>query len=196
MRRISFTLVATGLSLPVPLLLAACAAQQRSAQEGVVATEVLSGGIVRSDDAPELAAANVPAPFTEVWDALGPAYEALGIEVQHRDTDNGVLGNRSLTIRRRIGDVRASEYFDCGLLVSGMPAADSYQIRASVTTQVIPVDGETRLITAVGATGRSLLGTASNEVRCASTGRLEEGIRESVEAALRPGERSRALEAA
>ena len=170
--------------LAVPLLLAACAPAERIGRDPSRPAEVLSGGAVLMDDAPERADALIPASPETVWRVLADAYAAVGIEVAHRDEVDRIMGNRQLQIRRTLGDVRASEYFECGHTVSGAAAADSYRIRATVTTQVLAVEGGTRLVTAVGATGRALQGTSSGEVRCGSTGRLEDRIRSMTIVAL------------
>ena len=171
MRRIIPTLLA------VLLLVAGCASSERIGRDPHRTTTVLRGGAIMMDDAAESATAVIPASSEAVWKALFDAYEAVGIQVEHADVQDRIMGNRQFTIRRRLGDERASEYFDCGQTLSGMPAADSYRIEATVTTQVVPVEEGTQLVTAVGARGRALQGTSSGEVRCATTGRLEEQLR-------------------
>ena len=176
---------ATAVALQL-LLLAGCTASPAvPSREPSTPTEVLRGGAVLMDDSPERADAVVPFTVDEVWGVLRQAYEVLGIEVSHMDPRVPELGNRRLEIRRTLGESRGSEYFDCGRTATGMPAADAFRIRANVTTQVFPADdGGTLLITSVGATGRALQGTSSGEVRCASTGRLEQRIRAMVILAL------------
>ena len=181
MRRIIPTLLA------VSLLAAGCASPERIGREPTRTTTVLRGGAIMMDKDPESTTAVIPASPDEVWKALFDAYEAVGIQVEHADTQNRIMGNRQFRIRRSLGDARASEYFDCGQTVSGMPAADAYRIQATVTTQVVPAEGGTQLVTAVGAKGRALQGTSTGEVRCATTGRLEEQLRDLTILAMQDG---------
>ena len=113
-----------------------------------------------------------------VWDALYAAYQGLGIEVRHADTSTGVMGNRDLELRRRLGGERLSRYFDCGDLVSGGAAADRFVVNVEVLSRITPSGEGTRVATSLAATGRDPGGTSRDEVRCTSRGTLEAEILE------------------
>lgn len=172
-------------ALPALLALSACAPRPGVDRDPRAPTEVLRGGAILMDNAPESADALLAAPVDRVWAALFDAYEALGIEITHLDARRHVLGNQQVEIRRQLADVPASEYFDCGRTVTGMPAADRYRIRASITTQAMAAGRDsTLLVTSVGAVGRAMAGTSTGEVRCATRGGLEIRIAQLVAYAI------------
>ncbi|MDT8369620.1 MAG: hypothetical protein RQ745_10470 [Longimicrobiales bacterium] len=178
------------------ILLSACATQSASRERDARAAQPTEasetafggGGAILLDNTLESIDARFAVPLERIWEVLPGAYAALGIEIQHVDAAEHVLGNRQLSIRRRLGGVRASSYFDCGRhAVTGQASADNFQLTASVTTQVL-ADGEdgALVITSVGAFGRPISGTSSNDVRCSSRGKIEEEIVEFLTDAVGP----------
>jgi hypothetical protein len=117
-------------------------------------------------------------PVARVWSAMKPVYDSLGIPITTMDPATHTIGNTSMRIRRRLGDVAMSKYVNCGN-VQGIQGADAYEVVASVVTRLEASDSPagTRLLTSVDAQGRPL--TISSEyVRCTSTGVLESRIGE------------------
>ena len=62
-----------------------------------------------------------------VW-PLRAAYDSLAIPVAVFNAATGTMGNSSLRVRRRLGDVAISKYINCGN-VQGGPSADAYEIQ-------------------------------------------------------------------
>ena len=129
----------------------------------------------------------VAAPPDQAFQALSAAYAQLGIAVTDLNQQARTLGNGDLRVRRRIGDVQTVRAFDCGG-DSGMPNAETYQLRLTVQSRVIPSDaGGSVIQTTVEGSGRSATTTASSDVRCSSKGVLEQRIGALVKAKLAGG---------
>lgn len=123
-------------------------------------------------------------PVDRVWAPLRVAFDSLGIPVSTFNAATGTMGNASLRVRRRLGDVAISKYLNCGN-VQGGPSADSYEIQLSVTTTAVPAEqGTTNIWTLVDAQGRPVT-IASEYMRCTSTGLIETRLVELVNAQLR-----------
>ena len=82
---------------------------------------------------------------------------------------------RSLKLRRMLGNVPLSRYINCGN-AQGPPSADTYEIQASIVTQLRP-DGEggTTVTTTVQTSGRPVM-LAGEYAACSSRGVLEQRI--------------------
>lgn len=108
------------------------------------------------------------------WAALPRAYASIGLTPTVVDTAQLVLGVQGLVIHKPLGGERLSRLLDCGIDVTG-PNADYYEVRLTVMSGVRPAgDGSSTLTTRVSAYAQAN-GQSSN-VRCGSTGRLEERI--------------------
>lgn len=156
-------------------------------QETVRVSAGVGAGTMTVDTHPITASARITVSFTRdrVWKEMKGAFDSLGIAITTFDPVSHTIGNSSLRVRRRLGDVAMSKYVNCGN-VQGVQSADAYEVVASVITRLEPGDTplETVLATAVDAQGRPM--TISSEfVRCASTGVLEKKISEIVIAQLK-----------
>ena len=99
----------------------------------------------------ESAVITVGFPLDRVWLALRTAYDSLAIPVSSFDASTHTIGNASMRLRRRLGNVAMSKYVNCGN-VQGGPSADSYELVLSVVTRVEPSEpGMSRLSTSVDA---------------------------------------------
>jgi|SRR4051812_37084911 hypothetical protein len=137
------------------------------------------------DTHPTTAAATSTVGFAldRVWVALRTAYDSVAVPVATLDQATHTLGNSSLRIRRRLGDIAMSKYVNCGNTQGGN-GADTYEIVLSVLTQATPADaGMTRLVTSVEAQGRPIT-LAGEYTRCTTTGALEKKISQLVTAQL------------
>ena len=86
--------------------------------------------------------------------------------------------------RRRIGTVAAVRAVDCGG-DSGMPNAETYELRLAIRSRVVAGEGGGSLIqTTVEGTGRNATTAAASEVRCSSKGAVEQRLVELVRAAV------------
>ena len=123
-------------------------------------------------------------PMDRTWAAVRFAYDSLEIPVASMDPANHIVGNSDMKLRRRLGAVGLSQYIDCGRL-QGAPGAETYDIRMSVLTQVVPATATTTsVLTTVEARGKPI--TMSGEFTlCTSTGVLERRIVDLVTARLK-----------
>jgi hypothetical protein len=129
-------------------------------------------------------AKTIPDLVDRVWPAVRAAYDSLAVPVAIFDPATHSVGNSTLRVRRRLGDVPLSKYLNCGS-TQGFPSADTYEIQMSVLTQVRPdpATGGTTIFTTVQGQGRPM--TISAEYTpCSSTGGLELKLIEVVTRAL------------
>ena len=132
----------------------------------------------------EVSSLVVAAPVEQTFQALTAAYASLGVPVTEIDQRARTLGNPSVRARRRIGTVAAVRAVDCGG-DSGMPNAETYELRLAIRSRVVAGDGGGSLIqTTVEGTGRNATTAAASEVRCSSKGAVEQRLAELVRAAL------------
>ena len=124
-------------------------------------------------------------PIDRVWGAMKTAYDTLGIPIGTMDKASRTIGNSTLRIRRRLGDVAMSKYVNCGN-VQGVQSADAYEVVGSIVTRLQPADGPSRtsLETLVDMQGRPMT-IASEYMTCTTTGLLEKRIAEVVTAQLK-----------
>jgi hypothetical protein len=132
----------------------------------------------------EVSSLAVAAPAEQTFQALTAAYAALGVPVTEIDQRARTVGNPSVRARRRIGTVAAVRAVDCGG-DSGMPNAETYELRLAIRSRVVAGEGGGSLIqTTVEGTGRNATTAAASEVRCSSKGAVEQRLVELVRAAV------------
>lgn len=118
---------------------------------------------------------SVPAAPDAVWDALAPAYEALGMQGRVLDAERRIFGQPETTVRRQLGGTQLSRFLDCGNRV-GVVNANSYSVTLTVTSYVRPGPaGGAQLRTQVDAMARAP-GSSEAPVRCGTTNELERRI--------------------
>jgi len=142
------------------------------------------GRVLRRSTSDEMSRATFSAPVDKVWSALVLSYSDLGIEPSVADQASGRYGNGNFIAPRRMATRPLSEFFNCG---SGLTGAyiDSGRLTANVVTtiQAAP-DGTTIATTHATGTLRRNEGTSTDPIVCASTGGLEERLRQSIERRL------------
>lgn len=165
------------------LCLASCAAptRQPASTQQRVTTQVESRGSVysveltRHIDAWE---ATLPLPVEEVWAAVPGAFEDLGL------SGGGLVDRQrraygfSDRMPRRVAGLRPSSFLDCGHGMAG-PTADQADVHLYVTTIVEPEGEGSHVSTTVDATANPR-GTSGGQVSCATTGRLERLLLETL----------------
>ncbi len=172
--------------LPLALL-AACATapagpppvEGPTAQGTRIMTDTGTDRGIRVEDDATAAVARVAATRAAVWEALPHAYRLVGIENAAQDSASGTIGVTRLTVNRVMAGERLSTMLSCGNSIAG-PVTESHTIRLSVSTQVEAAERGSVLRTMVRAVARSNDGTGRSEIRCASTGRLEQRIADAV----------------
>jgi hypothetical protein len=118
-----------------------------------------------------------------IWAALPGAYKAVGIVVNAVDSTTRAIGFAG-TVRRALGGVRLSKYFDCGSQMG--ENADSYDVSIFIGTQVGRDPGTKGILVKTGlrVSARSPA-FASTTTTCVSTGELESRIHAALQAELR-----------
>jgi hypothetical protein len=179
MRRPSFAVITS-------VLLAACASSGTStpAPERVLAVDS-DGKVIRRSTADENARVSFSAPVERVWPALVLAYADAGIEPSVADRAEGRYGNPNFPAKKRMAGRQLSEFFNCGSGLTG-PYIDQGRMTATVVTtiQATP-EGTTSAVTYASGSLRRNEGTSSDPMVCASTGALEEFLRQRIEARLK-----------
>lgn len=119
----------------------------------------------------------VALPLEAAWGALPAVYRELGIRGEVLDAGRRLFGVRSQTESGRLAGVRMSTYFDCGSGNGGLPIANIYRVDFTAISHVRAVGDRTEVVTSVTAeaTSQTLSGP---EVRCRTTGQLEDRISE------------------
>ena len=125
--------------------------------------------------------ATVNIPVNVAWAVLPWVYDSLGIKVSVADQASHVFGNRTLKLRRQLGTIALSKYINCGNAQGG-PSADTYEVQASILTQLLPdTTGGTRVVTTVETSGRPVM-LSGDYANCSSKGLLEQRIVELIKA--------------
>jgi hypothetical protein len=172
------------------LALAACAsssgapepvAQPVTMRAGTNAGNVTLRGT--SVSAPNVVEVN--APVARVWQALPSVYEALRVPVTTVVTNDMLLGNYRVKVRRELGAAPLSRYLSCGS-GSGGQNADTYDVTLTLLTQVAGGSGAaaSRVITTVEANAVSAA-FGGAPVPCTSTGDLETRIADMIRERVR-----------
>ncbi|HET6229896.1 MAG TPA: hypothetical protein VFE05_07505 [Longimicrobiaceae bacterium] len=116
-------------------------------------------------------------PPAQLWAALPAVYTQLGIEPNVNDPGTRTVGNLRFTPHRQYNGQPLSKYVNCGISnTTGAPLADTYLVRMSLRTTVEAQGTGSRLNTTMEATARNVEGTSTSNVRCQSTGLLEQRI--------------------
>ena len=117
----------------------------------------------------------LPVGLARAWEMLPKTYFVLGIPIETVDARVHVLGNTSLTMHRRLAGTPLSRYLSCGN-VAGMPNADTYNVTMRILTELVPADSNTTLVRSQISANAHPEGVVSNQIRCETSGRLEERI--------------------
>jgi hypothetical protein len=117
------------------------------------------------------------------WTALVATFGALGIEPANVDVQRRFYGNQGVEPKNgRIAGIPTARLLNCGTTPTGVPLAQSYQVRLSVISSLEPAPEGSRLTTRVSGVAASRDGS-STQVPCGSTGRLEQRIAELMQQA-------------
>jgi hypothetical protein len=124
-------------------------------------------------------AVNIEGTPDKVFAVLADAYQQFGIPLATSDPPNRTAGNTQLRVRRTLGGKSLSDYLDCGIAGLSGPAADTYPVRLSVVSTVIPAGTASQLRTVVRAA--YITAEQSGTTPCNSTGALETAIARAVQ---------------
>lgn len=167
------------------ILVCGCASTSRPATENpshdrILGVDNQSGEVLHTQSSTGPVASSIHAPFSAVWSALTDTYNSLGIELTVIDPPSGTIGNRSFTRSRTLSGKRLSAYFDCGSSMTGMRADEGRIMVSAVSKATAGTDGQTSLATTVSGAVQTNEGASAQIIPCASTGVLEETIRNTV----------------
>src|SRR5438270_9156489 len=111
----------TATSAPTP---ATAATGASTPLETVRISASLGGGTSTIETHPASGPTKIAVGFSadRVWRVLKIAYDSLAIPVSTLDPSARTIGNGSLRIRRRLGDVAVSKYINCGNTQGGSSA--------------------------------------------------------------------------
>ena len=126
-------------------------------------------------------ATTINAPADRVWGALFAALQELEIPPGTVDTRRRLYGHDAVEPKNgRIAGMRVPLLLNCGTSSTGVPLAQTYRVRLSVNSVVVPEgDVRARVETRVGGSAASTA-VSGTSVACGSTGALEKRIAELV----------------
>lgn len=130
-----------------------------------------------------VSSATIAQPLDAVWGALPDIWAALGLTVDGISPKDHRLQSGIIRVRRQLGKVSLSRYVDCGRSTIG-PNADSYFIALKVETVLSGKDGAVVIQSALQATGEGT-GNGGQNMRCSSTGELENRIADRIATRLK-----------
>jgi hypothetical protein len=116
-------------------------------------------------------------PMDRVWGALPVVYQTLEIPIEQVDQTTHVIGNPSLKLRRRLGNVLLSRYLNCGSTQGG-PNTDTYEVHLSVLTQAATRGDDGATVTTLVEAAARPVSLSGEYIRCTSKGVLEARISE------------------
>ncbi|MEP7344163.1 MAG: hypothetical protein ABI877_02795 [Gemmatimonadaceae bacterium] len=121
-----------------------------------------------------------PQPLTgdraAVLGALINVYEYLGIPIDYKNTEAGIVVAERFSVRRQLGKSALSRYIDCGQGFNGVNA-NVYRITMVVASWLYPATGPVSQVhIAVTASGQDMAGSNTQSVLCTSKGVLEEEL--------------------
>ncbi len=124
------------------------------------------------------------APLNTVWNALGLAYDAIGVELTLVDPPNHRAGSVSFIRNGHMNGQPVSHFANCGNGMTG-PIADTRRVYFSAITTATAVDAtHTQLVTDVHAFAVDVSGSSTDRVECGSTGALEQLLYRALEQRL------------
>lgn len=128
------------------------------------------------------------APFSvsadELFRVTTLAFSDIGVNPTVLDAQQKRVGNPGFIITRKLGTVPLSKYLECGTNMSGVKA-DNDRITMVVDAN-IEADGTKASVLRilVSATAKSMMGSSTDAVECATTGKLERSLRNAIELRL------------
>lgn len=179
------------LAIASAVLLSACSTGSQSPSVAprmdqtvrVVAATGSAGSTMSIAQADNPSQRTIPAAATQVWNALPAVYDSLGLPITDRNVESRSIGTTSFKLRRRLGNVPLSRYFDCGD-TQGSPSANSYDLVLTVATTLAPAGDSTTVSTNVNALARPVF-VSGEYVNCGSTRALEKRFFDILTAELR-----------
>lgn len=125
----------------------------------------------------------VAAPIDRVWRALPAAFDSLGVPGGVLDAAARRFGSTGFRVRRRLGTVAVSRYFDCGQTQIG-ENADEYDVQVQVVATLSPgTAGTTNVEILLDALARPVAFSQGYQA-CSTRGTLDARLVERLRAEL------------
>ena len=125
----------------------------------------------------------VAAPIDRVWRALPAAFDSLGVPGGVLDAAARQFGSTGFRVRRRLGTVAVSRYFDCGQTQIG-ENADEYDVQVQVVATLSPgTAGTTNVEMLLDALARPVAFSQGYQA-CSTRGTLDVRLIERLRAEL------------
>lgn len=157
------------------ILLSACGGGAGThAQPDVQTVRVVGpgGGTLRVRPDGGTTTAIVGLPLEQVWRMLPAVFDSLDVPVTRVDEAARLYGNDGFRLRRRLGGVLLSRYFDCGETQIG-PNADSYDVFLLLLTRLRPAPGNMTTVDVTVEARARPVAFRQNYAGCTTRGRLE-----------------------
>jgi hypothetical protein len=124
--------------------------------------------------------ATLTASAARLYEVLPMAFGDVGLVAKEVDQRVQQAGTGPFRAQFRLGKQRLSGLVDCGIDATGLRQADSFSLTMRVTAQVVEESAERATVrTLVQTTGRAP-STSGTDIRCQTTGRLEERLVEAI----------------
>lgn len=179
-------------------VLAACASTPAPSPEAIHDPAAGTPGLIRIEGTTgttEIRTVNDPAAGTatpiradadKAFGALRGVYDGLGLAVNTLLSDTRTLGVRNARAPRRVGGQPLSRLIECGSDATGMANADAYAVTLTAVSRVTVVGPASSLVVTQVLASAKPMSTSGNEVRCSSSGRLEQTINDAVAERVKP----------
>lgn len=142
-----------------------------------------SAGSLTINPSSSAASTSLSYSIDRVWRVLPQVFDSLGIPIGVLDPAAHQVGNAGYKLRRQLGGVPLSRYFNCGETQIG-PNADSYDLYLTAMAQLSAnADGTTTLSTSMETAARPL-SFSQDYTRCTSKGEIEKRILETIKRLL------------
>lgn len=124
----------------------------------------------------------IAAPVGKVYSAVIAAFDEYKIPIVTKDSANLMVGNSEITQMHRFAGSTLSLWFNCGMGMTG-PNADTYRLYIAIAALLDRMSADTtRLRIGLIAGAKDMQGNAKDAVGCATSGRLEQKLVESIQA--------------
>jgi hypothetical protein len=124
------------------------------------------------------------APAAKVWSVLPTVYAKLEINAEVNDASTMTIGTRAYT-QGRLAGKRTTDWMRCGNSGSGPSSGGMFRTKLSILSSVKPApDDKAYLVSEVSGIASPVEGTSTGPVSCASSGDIEQRIREMVVAEI------------
>ncbi|HET6764335.1 MAG TPA: hypothetical protein VFH27_11705 [Longimicrobiaceae bacterium] len=121
----------------------------------------------------------VHAPLDRAWQAIGQAYQTLGLPINELDEQHHVIASTPAPRAGRVAGEPLSAALDCGVNAARAPIVNAYAVAMTISTRLTAAGDSTLVETLVRARAQDSVHN-NPSVSCGSLGRLEKRIADNV----------------